>query len=50
MDLAFTEQFDAKLAAEDRRRTKNKRSSQEEHIFQSAEVGGQGFKRVSIII
>ena len=41
--LAFTSEYDCLLAQEYRRRTLNMKSSQEEHIFQSARLGELGF-------
>ena len=42
--------LDKHLAAEHRRRTLNNRSYQEESLFQPAESGGLGFRRLSSVI
>ena len=48
--LKFSLELDRIMAREYRRRTLNMKSSQEEHIFQSARNGGLGFKRLSDVI
>ena len=44
--LSYAKELDRLLALEYRRRSKNRDSSQGEHIFQLADRGGLGFKRV----
>ena len=48
--LQQTMSLDKHLAAEYRRRTLNNRSYQEESLFQPAESGGLGFRRLSSVI
>ena len=45
--LSYAKELDRLLAQEYRRRTRNRETSQTEHIFQPTERGGLGFKRFS---